>query len=144
MSEIIVRTKNDFERVKKELPDKIIFEGEMAKGIKKALKAKKIRKGVAIGGGVLGIGELIAGVILAPVTGGLSLVGAAPASLAAAIAFGGTTIVLTTAEVAIIAGVVAFAIGIAASVINDVLKNYEECEVKNGRVVLRRKQTTEK
>ncbi|CEM60979.1 hypothetical protein DWQ65_10970 [Treponema phagedenis] len=82
--------------------------------------------------------------ILAPVTGGLSLVGAAPASLAAAIAFGGTTIVLTTAEVAIIAGVVAFAIGIAASVIKDVLKNYEECEVKNGRVVLRRKQTTEK
>ncbi|CEM60978.1 hypothetical protein DWQ65_10965 [Treponema phagedenis] len=48
MSEIIVRTKNDFERVKKELPDKIIFEGEMAKGIKKALKAKKFERALLL------------------------------------------------------------------------------------------------
>jgi hypothetical protein len=73
--EITVKTKEDFERAKKELPEIIVFEGEMAKKIQKAIKTKKIGKAVGIGGGILttagAISAIIVGVVAAPATGGI-------------------------------------------------------------------------
>jgi hypothetical protein len=125
--EMIVKTKEDLEKARKQLPEIIIFEDEMAKKIKKAIKVKKISKIAGIGGilTIVGAGTaIIGGIVTAPVTGGASL-GITATGLAGLTAtIGGSTIILTTAEVAIVAGVIVSVLGVSLSIAKDLLKHY--------------------
>jgi hypothetical protein len=140
--EMIVRTKEDLEKAKKELPEFIVFKGEMAQKMQKAIKSRKIGKAVGISGGILAVAgavsAIVVGVVAAPVTGGLSL-GATALGIAGFTAtIGGSTIVLTTAELAIVAGVFVSALGVSFAIAKDLLKHYD-MEFSNGTVKLTRK-----
>jgi hypothetical protein len=143
MATEVVRTKEDFEKVKQQMPEVIIFEGEMAEKMRKAIKAKKIGKAVGIGGGALAVLGVIGGIVAAPVTAGLSL-GATAAGIAGLTATTvGGTIALSTVEVAIVAGVIVSALGVSLAVVKDLLKHYDiEIPTANGSLKFTRKQET--
>jgi hypothetical protein len=140
--EMIVKTKEDLEKAKQELPEVIVFEGEMAERMQKAIKAKKIGKAVGISGGILfvagAISAIVVGVVAAPVTGGLSLGATALGVAGFTATIGSGAIVLTTAELAIIAGVVVSAFGVSLVIAKDLLKHYD-MEFSNGTAKFTRK-----
>jgi hypothetical protein len=139
--EMIVKTKEDLEKAKQELPEFIVFEGEMAKKMQKAIKTRKIGKVVGISGGILAVAgavSAVVGVVAAPVTGGFSLGATALGFAALTATIGGGTIALTTAELAIIAGVIVSALGVSFSIAKDLLKHYD-MEFSNGTVKFTRK-----
>ncbi|MGP3141445.1 hypothetical protein [Serratia nevei] len=116
VTQIVVRTKEELEKARKERADYIIVEGELADKLKKGKKVAKA-SGVTIT-------VIAAAIAAAPFTGGISTLGAASAA-----ALTGTEIV------AIIA---AASIGIA--LIIGVFKDYEEIEVGPGTLKLKRRQ----
>lgn len=141
MREMVVKTKEDFKRATELHPEKIIFQGEMAEVVRKAVQRKKVSKGVAIGSGLLALG----GIIAAPFTAGASLgaTGAAlgSAGLASFVTAAGATAATTTAvslsTVAVGAGVcgalAGFGIGLSAKEIAKFMKSYKVMKFgKNG------------
>ncbi|WP_010253001.1 hypothetical protein [Treponema primitia] len=140
MSELVVRTKEDLEKAKNNLPDTIIFEGEMAIKIQKAIKRKKSGKKVGIAlAGAGAVAAIIVGIVAAPVTAGASLGATAVgiSNLTIGTAAGVATLSLT--EVAIVAGVIVSALGVSLAVAKDLLKNYN-MEFSNGVAKFTRKQ----
>ena len=111
MSEMIVRTKEDFKRAVEICPDKIIFKDEMAEVVKKVISQKKLKKKIGIGSGILAGAGVLAGIVAAPFTGGASL-GVTALSFAAGTAAAGTITVSTSL---FIAGLTANAVPIVAA-----------------------------
>ena len=138
--EFTIRTKEDLERAKKEMPKVILFEGEVAEKIQKVVKAKKTGKKVAHLGIIAGAVAIVGGMVAAPFTGGATLgVSALGAkALGVTVIVGRTIIVLTTAQLAIVAGVVCLALGVSLSIAKDLLKSYD-FEIGNGTVKCTRK-----
>ncbi len=117
MATVTVSTKEEFERAVNNNEDKIIVTGTMAQKIIDARKKKSAGKKIGIAS-VLAVG---AGLALAPFTAGTSAVAALATT--SALTIGAVT--LTTAEVIIICGTALAALGIAASVIDKLTKNYD-------------------
>lgn len=114
----IVKTMSELEAAIKANERMIRAEGKIAEQI---IKAKKRNKAATIGGAA----AIAAGVVLAPFTGGASLMGAAAGT---ALTVG--TITITATELAIICG---FTMGMTA-----LLKNYDKISInaKEGTVTL--------
>lgn len=119
MNSQTVTTREELKNAQENGVEEIIIKGELANKLK---KAKAITKLGAVGLGVL-TAALGASVVAAPVTGGLSLIAAAPVAL------------LTGLEIAAI--IIAAAIGVG--LIIALFKEYEEIEFSNGKLVLRKK-----
>ena len=121
MKTVEVSTKVDFEQAVKNNVERIIVTGNLAKSIISAQKKKSVGKKIGIAGGI-GIAATIgAGIALAPFTAGASV--AVASAVTATI--GGTTVVMTTAELAIIAATVLGVAGFSTAIINTVAKNYD-------------------
>lgn len=133
----IVTSEAEFKKALDEKKQNIIIQGDIAEKIIKKRKSAK-KKGVAVAG--LGAAAmLVAGTLLAIPTGGTSIA-AATASAFANITVAGTTttIALSAAEVAMLCGTVATAVGCATAVIKDALKYYD-IKVGKDEVLLTRK-----
>ena len=109
---VTVTTKEEFKLALKNKEANILIKGDLAK---KLHRKKKIKKTAILSGA----GILLAGVALMPFTGGASL----PASLIGftATTAGGTTVVLSTAEFAMLSGVAVLGLG---TVYMALLKDY--------------------
>ena len=122
MTTVTVSTKEELESAVKNNTDKIIITGDLAQKIISAQKKKSVAKKVGIGGAVAAGVAAVAGIVAAPVTGGISA--AAGVSYAVATTAGGAAVALSTTELIAVCGTVLGALGIAASVINTISKNY--------------------
>lgn len=132
---VVVRTKDDLNKVKQDKPQRIEFEGDMAKKIAKAMKAKKAGKITAIIGGIVAAVTTFAAICAIPVTGGASM--ATEAGIYGLVAeVGTTTVVMDTADILITAGVIAAILGCTVAIVKDVIKNYDMVVEKtsNGEV----------
>lgn len=126
MDELIIKTKDDMEKIKLEKPKKIIFEGELAEKMIDALnKKKKVKKASKITAGIGAGLAVIGGIVLAIPSGGTSLAGGVAIASGVVATIGGTTITLSLAEVAIIAGVLTVALGVTGITVNNLLKHYD-------------------
>ena len=127
MATVTVSTKEELETAVKNNSDKIIIIGDLAQKIISAQKKKSVAKKVGIGsmlaGGVAAGVATVVGLAAAPVTGGASAV--AGVSYLVATTAGGTVVALSTAELIVVCGTVLVALGISASVINTISKNYD-------------------
>lgn len=122
---ITVTTKEELEQALMRKEQHIQIKGELAK---KIAKKKKIKSVMKIAGGVL----FVAGIALVPFTGGTSL-----ALNGLTVATGtGTTIALSTAEVAIVAGLGALGLSTASLAL---LKGYSFEYDKDGSIRLTKK-----
>lgn len=129
MSEMIVRTKEDFKRAVEICPDKIIFKDEMAEVVKKAISQKKLKKKIGIGSGILAGAGVLAGIVAAPFTGGASLGGTA-LSFAAGTAAAGTITVSTSLFIAGLVGAfVGLGIGLTSKELMEMLKKYKKVHI---------------
>lgn len=129
MSEMIVRTKEDFKRAVEICPDKIIFKDEMAEVVKKAISQKKLKKKIGIGSGILAGAGVLAGIVAAPFTGGASL-GVTALSFAAGTAAAGTITVSTSLFIAGLVGAfVGLGIGLTSKELMEILKKYKKVHV---------------
>ncbi len=138
MSEMIVRTKEDFKRAVEICPDKIIFKDEMAEVVKKAISQKKLKKKIGIGSGILAGAGVLAGIVAAPFTGGASL-GVTALSFAAGTAAAGTITVSTSLFIAGLVGAfVGLGIGLTSKELMEMLKKYKKVHInpKTGDVDL--------
>ncbi len=114
---ITVSNKKDLKQAKEDGYNEIIVEGKLADDLKKTKK-------IAIASGVT-LTAITAAIGLAPSTGGLSLVAAAPIAA------------MTGFEVAAI--IIAASLGLG--LIIALFKDYEEISFEDGKLVLRKKQT---
>lgn len=129
MSEMIVRTKEDFKRAVEICPDKIIFKDEMAEVVKKVISQKKLKKKIGIGSGILAGAGVLAGIVAAPFTGGASLGGTA-LSFAAGTAAAGTITVSTSLFIAGLVGAfVGLGIGLTSKELMEMLKKYKKVHI---------------
>lgn len=134
MSEMIVRTKEDFKRAVEICPDKIIFKDEMAEVVKKAISQKKLKKKIGIGSGILAGAGVLAGIVAAPFTGGASL-GVSALSFAAGTAAAGTAAAgtITVSTSLFIAGLVGafvgLGIGLTSKELMEMLKKYKKVHI---------------
>lgn len=129
MSEMIVRTKEDFKRAVEICPDKIIFKDEMAEVVKKAISQKKLKKKIGIGSGILAGAGVLAGIVAAPFTGGASL-GVTALSFAAGTAAAGTITVSTSLFIAGLVGAfVGLGIGLTSKELMEMLKKYKKVHI---------------
>lgn len=115
MNKISVSTKEELNQAKENGYDEIIVTGELANKLKKSKKVALLSGAAAA--------ALIAAVGLAPITGGLSMVGMAGAAA------------LTGVEVATI--ITASAIGLA--LVFAIYKEYDEISYKDGELKFRKK-----
>ena len=144
MSEMIVRTKEDFKRAVEICPDKIIFKDEMAEVVKKVISQKKLKKKIGIGSGILAGAGVLAGIVAAPFTGGASLGGtalsfvagtaaagtAAAGTAAAGTAAAGTITVSTSLFIAGLVGAfVGLGIGLTSKELMEMLKKYKKVHI---------------
>jgi len=115
----VVTTKQELEAAKERGDVEIIVEGELVD------KLKKAKKVTMVGAGTLAAltAALAAAAVTAPITGGLSLVAAAPIA-----AWSGVDV-----------AVVILASSIGLTLLNAIFKDYEEIS-SNGRLVLRKRQ----
>lgn len=120
METIIVTTKDELKKAQEQKVENIIVSGDLADKLK---KAQQITKLGATGLGIL-TAALGAGIVAAPVTGGLSMFAAAPVAA------------LTGLEIAAI--ITASALGIA--LIIALFKDYEEISFEKGKMTLRKRQ----
>ncbi len=118
MNEVLVRTKSELEAARKNKASLIIIEGELAG------KVKKSKKITYAGAGTITL--IAAAVAAAPVTGGLSMLAAAPVAA------------LTGFEIAAIVAVCFVGVGLIVAL----FKDYEEIEFdgRKARMVLKRRQ----
>ena len=129
MSEMIVRTKEDFKRAVEICLDKIIFKDEMAEVVKKVISQKKLKKKIGIGSGILAGAGVLAGIVAAPFTGGASLGGTA-LSFAAGTAAAGTITVSTSLFIAGLVGAfVGLGIGLTSKELMEMLKKYKKVHI---------------
>lgn len=138
MSEMIVRTKEDFKRAVEICPDKIIFKDEMAEVVKKVISQKKLKKKIGIGSGILAGAGVLAGIVAAPFTGGASL-GVTALSFAAGTAAAGTITVSTSLFIAgLIGAFIGLGIGLTSKELMEMLKKYRKVHVnlKTGDIEL--------
>ncbi|MDY3938777.1 MAG: hypothetical protein SOZ27_00655 [Spirochaetia bacterium] len=138
MSEMIVRTKEDFKRAVEICPDKIIFKDEMAEVVKKAISQKKLKKKIGIGSGILAGAGVLAGIVAAPFTGGASL-GVSALSFAAGTAAAGTiTVSMSLVGAGLIGAFIGLGIGLTSKDLMEMLKKYKKVHVnpKTGDVDL--------
>lgn len=138
MSEMIVRTKEDFKRAVEICPDKIIFKDEMAEVVKKAISQKKLKKKIGIGSGILAGAGVLAGIVAAPFTGGASL-GVTALSFAAGTAAAGTiTVSMSLVGAGLIGAFIGLGIGLTSKDLMEMLKKYKKVHVnpKTGDVDL--------
>jgi hypothetical protein len=130
-------------KTKEDLPESIVLEGEVAEKIQKAQKTKKIGTAVGIGGGIVAVAGVISAITAraaaAPVTGELSSGATAPGVAGFTVTIGGISMTLTTAEFAIIAGVIVSILGVLFAIAKDLLNHYD-VEFSNNTVKLTRKQ----
>lgn len=134
MSEMIVRTKEDFKRAVEICPDKIIFKDEMAEVVKKAISQKKLKKKIGIGSGILAGAGVLAGIVAAPFTGGASLgvtaLSFAAGTAAAGTAAAGTITVSTSLFIAGLVGAfVGLGIGLTSKELMEMLKKYKKVHI---------------
>lgn len=134
MSEMIVRTKEDFKRAVEICPDKIIFKDEMAEVVKKVISQKKLKKKIGIGSGILAGAGVLAGIVAAPFTGGASLGGTAlsfaAGTAAAGTAAAGTITVSTSLFIAGLVGAfVGLGIGLTSKELMEMLKKYKKVHI---------------
>ena len=117
----VVTTKQELEAAKERGDVEIIVQGELAN------KLKKAKQVTMIGGGTLVLltAAIAAATVTAPVTGGLSYLGAAPISA------------LSGLDIAAI--IIASAIGLTLLI--GLFKDYEEISYTNAGMVLRKRQT---
>lgn len=110
MKTVIVTTEKELEEVlKNKNVDKIRVEGPLAQKMRSKAKKKKILAGSLLGVSAIALGSII----VAPFTGGASLIaGATAAGLTATI--GATTIVVSATELAILVGGVLGSLAIMA------------------------------
>lgn len=141
---IEIKTKEDLENAIKLKPKTIVLTGPIAEEyIKKIKSQKKLKKGLVIGSSVLTIGGIVAGIFLAPATGGTSA--AAAASYAVhnfVLQSAKTSIVMSTTEMVTIAVIIAGALGCTTGIALQLIKNYKtaEIEIKDGvKITLERK-----
>ena len=125
MSTITVSTKDEFEKAVKNNAEKIIVKGALAQEIIKAQKKKDIGKKVGFGGAIAAGAAAAVGIALAPVTAGASAVAGFATAPAATATIAGIGVTLSTAEVLAVCGTALGVLGIAASVINTLAKNYD-------------------
>lgn len=121
MKSQIVTTREELKSARKAKIEEIVVEGDLANQLKKVKKITKL--------GAWGLASLAAvglGVGMAPITGGISVVAAAPAAALAGL------------EIAAI--VAAASLGVA--LILAIFKDYEEIEFSDGRLILRKKSAT--
>lgn len=129
MSEMIVRTKEDFKRAVEICPDKIIFKDEMAEVVKKVISQKKLKKKIGIGSGILAGAGVLAGIVAAPFTGGASL-GVTALSFAAGTAAAGTITVSTSLFiVGLVGAFVGLGIGLTSKELMEMLKKYKKVHI---------------
>lgn len=129
MSEMIVRTKEDFKRAVEICPDKIIFKDEMAEVVKKAISQKKLKKKIGIGSGILAGAGVLAGIVAAPFTGGASL-GVSALSFAAGTAAAGTiTVSMSLVGAGLIGAFIGLGIGLTSKELMEMLKKYRKVHV---------------
>ena len=123
MATVTVSTKEELETAVKNNSDKIIITGDLAQKIISAQKKKSVAKKVGIGSAIAAGVATVIGLAAAPFTGGASAV--AGVSYLVATTAGGTVVALSTAEVIAVCATVLGALGIGASVINTISKNYD-------------------
>lgn len=129
MSEMIVRTKEDFKRAVEICPDKIIFKDEMAEVVKKAISQKKLKKKIGIGSGILAGAGVLAGIVAAPFTGGASL-GVSALSFAAGTAAAGTiTVSMSLVGAGLIGAFIGLGIGLTSKELMEMLKKYKKVHI---------------
>ena len=129
MSEMIVRTKEDFKRAVEICPDKIIFKDEMAEVVKKVISQKKLKKKIGIGSGILAGAGVLAGIVAAPFTGGASL-GVSALSFAAGTAAAGTiTVSMSLVGAGLIGAFIGLGIGLTSKELMEMLKKYKKVHI---------------
>ena len=121
MQTITVTTKYELKKAQEEKIENIIVSGKLADTLK---KAKQITKLSATGFGIL-TAALGVGTVTAPITGGLSMIIAAPVAA------------LTGLE--IVAIITATTLGIA--LIIALFKDYEEISFEKGKMTLKKRQS---
>lgn len=115
MSVVTVRTKDELATARKSGAEQIVVQGELADKVKRGKK-------IALAGSIT-IAALGAALAATPMTGGLSILAAAPVAA------------LTGLEIAAI--IAAASIGLA--LIIALFKDYEEISYENGKLVLKKK-----
>ena len=118
-----VYTKSELKEAMKSGIGTIICKGDLAKKIIKQANNRKLLKSGLISSGIV----IAAGIMLAPLTGGTSLIGSAAAA-GAAITVGSVTV--TTTELIILCG---FTLGMAA-----MIKDYKKITFKDGSVTIQK------
>ena len=129
MSEMIVRTKEDFKRAVEICPDKIIFKDEMAEVVKKAISQKKLKKKIGIGSGILAGAGMLAGIVAAPLTGGASLRVSALSFAAGTAAAGTITVSMSLVGAGLIGAFIGLGIGLTSKELMEMLKKYRKVHV---------------
>lgn len=110
MEIVTVKTEKELEEVlKNKNVDKIRVEGPLAQKMRSKAKKKKILAGSLLGVSAIALGSIIA----APFTGGASLIAGATAA-GLTVTIGTATIVVSTAELAILVGGLLSGLAIAA------------------------------
>ena len=128
---VTVTTKEELEKALKNKEAKIVIQGELANEfVKKLEKKKTAKKGVMIGG----ICTTALGLALLPFSFGASS-GIVASGLTVTI--GGATVVLTTAEVAIVMGTLGVVVSLA------ILRDYTVEVKSDGTVTMTRKKVSE-
>lgn len=132
------RTTEDLARAYQRAADKIILKGKLCSAFIDALEQRKRRRtGAIVGGAAL---AAVGGIVATIATGGLAVPVAFASAAGFAATWAGGTVVMTTAELAIVSGLIAAALGVAGWMIKDILDNYNiQIEHNGTRVVLERK-----
>ena len=102
---IVVRTKEELQEAIKNKVDSIRIEDPYAKTFANAVRSRRRKAKVAIGFGALAV---IGGLAAAPFTGGASLAGTVMGATAMGLTVG--TVTISTAELAMILGIAAYAL----------------------------------
>jgi len=102
---VVVRTKEELQEAIKNKVDSIRIEGPYAGIVAKKIRSRKKLKKIAMGAGAL---ALMGGFVAAPFTGGISLAGSVMGATAMGLTIGAIT--LTTTQLAMILGLVGYAI----------------------------------
>ena len=132
------KTSEDLERAYQLAADKIILKGQVCSAFIYALEQQKRRRtGAVVGGAIL---AAVGGVVVTMATGGLAAPVAFSSVAGLAATWAGGTVVMTTAELAIVSGLIAATLGVTSWVIKEILDNYNiQIEHNGTRVVLEKK-----
>lgn len=117
---MIIRTKEDFYKAKKNLPEIITFDGELGRELIKAIKANNAANTVKKGSRILGGLAIAGGVLAAPFTGGLSL-----GATVTGVAMVDATAALSTFAIALICATIVASLVITKDEVMELLNHYD-------------------